>query len=87
MQTTRRGLTGLAAAAAVGLLDWRRVAAQGIALQTALQTIRKKPHRCERGHGQGDGHDQQAQLTGAQVTPERAPTQGPGGNRHPPDLT
>ncbi|MNT05097.1 hypothetical protein D3C72_1397060 [compost metagenome] len=58
-----------------------RVAAQQlarIALQPALQSVGEEADRRERGHGQHHGHDQEAQLAGAQVAPERAPAKAKG---------
>jgi hypothetical protein len=40
---------------------------QRVTLQAALQPVGKKTHRGQRGHGQRDGHHQQAQFTCAQV--------------------
>jgi hypothetical protein len=61
--------------------DDHRVTAQQlarIALQAALQPVGEEADGRERGHGQQHGDDQQAQLAGAQVAPERAPTQAEG---------
>ena len=49
----------------------------GVARQTALQTVGKKAHGTERGHGQGHRQNQQTQLARSRVAPQGAPTQAP----------
>ena len=46
-----------------------------VARQPALEPVGKESDGGQRGHGQRDGHDQQAQFAGAQVAPEGAPAQ------------
>jgi hypothetical protein len=48
-----------------------------IALQAALQTVRKKTHRGERRNRQRDGQNQQAQFAGTNIAPQGAPSQAP----------
>ena len=58
--------------------DHHRVAAQQlarVALQAALEPVGEEADGGQRRHGQRHGHDQQAQLAGAQVAPEGAPAQ------------
>jgi predicted amidohydrolase YtcJ len=43
MQTTRRAFTAATLAASIGLLDWRRAAAQGIALQDVIGRVGPLP--------------------------------------------
>jgi hypothetical protein len=62
-----------------------RVAAQQlarVARQPALEPVGEEADGGERGHGQRHRHHQQPQFTGAQVAPEGAPAQAPGGGGH-----
>ena len=48
-----------------------------IAFQAALEPVSEKPHSGQCGHGQGDGHHQQAQLSCPPVPPGVFQAQGP----------
>ena len=75
LQAQRLGLVhkGLGRGVVAGDHDIAAQQLQGVALQPALEPVRKKTHRGERGHGQRDGHHQQTQFTRAQVAQQGAP--------------